>query len=144
MKKATAKKTKTASKPKKRTQGMNWIRKPKRLAIYSRDGFACVYCGRSVEDGIGLSLDHITPYSLGGKNTADNLVTCCGTCNSSRGNRSVEEFAEKAAGYYNIMTADQIMMHIEDCVSRPLDVEGAKEIMSRRASWTELVKNNYR
>lgn len=31
-------------------QGMNWIRQDKRLAIYLRDGLACVWCGeRSVE-----------------------------------------------------------------------------------------------
>lgn len=39
---------------KKRTQGMNWIRKDKRLAIYMRDGMACVYCG--------LTLDHLKKF----------------------------------------------------------------------------------
>jgi len=43
--------------PAKRTQGMNWIRKEKRLAIYLRDGLACGYCGQSIEDGAKLTLD---------------------------------------------------------------------------------------
>ena len=46
------------------------------MAIYMRDGLACAYCGAAVEDGAQLSLDHITPDSLGGDNQADNLVTC--------------------------------------------------------------------
>ncbi len=144
MKKATAKKTaKTASQPKKRTQGMNWIRKEKRLAIHLRDGCACAYCGDTVEDGAKLSLDHLTPYSLGGSNHETNLVTCCMKCNTHRGNRPVEEFAAGVAGYVNADT-ENILNHIEDCRNRPIDVKGAKEIMGRRASWMELVKNNYR
>ena len=34
----------------KRTHGMNWLPKARRLAIYLRDGLACAYCGASVED----------------------------------------------------------------------------------------------
>ena len=87
-------------KPENRTQknqGMNWITQHKRLAIYMRDGLACAYCGDGVEDGAKLTLDHLTPYSEGGSNHESNLVTCCQRCNSSRGNRSVEQFAAGVA-----------------------------------------------
>jgi len=131
------------AKPKKRLQGMNWIRKEKRLAIYMRDGLACAYCGCTVEDGARLSLDHITPYSHGGKNTADNLVTCCSKCNSSRQDRPMEEFAEKVAGYVNVAPAE-IIDHVNDCLARQIDVKEAKSIMARRAGWTDLVNNNYK
>jgi 5-methylcytosine-specific restriction endonuclease McrA len=70
-------------------QGMNWIRKEKRLAIYLRDGLACCYCGGAVEDGAKLTLDHIKCHDHGGSNDATNLVTCCHSCNSARGARSV-------------------------------------------------------
>ena len=46
---------------------------------------SCVYCG-SVDL---LSLDHLIPRLRGGEDAADNLVTACRTCNSSKGARDV-------------------------------------------------------
>ena len=63
----------------------NWIRRDKRLAIYLRDGMACAYCGKGVDDeGTRLSLDHLVCRSHGGSNMEGNLITCCISCNSSR------------------------------------------------------------
>lgn len=72
--------------------GMNWIRKDKRLAIYRRDDFSCVYCGSREK----LTLDHVIPHNDGGSNEADNLVTCCHECNCSRGKKSLRAFAKAA------------------------------------------------
>ena len=130
-----------ADKMKKRTQGMNWIRKEKRLAIYMRDGLSCAYCGTSIEDGAQLSLDHIKPYSKGGSNDQKNLVTCCSKCNSVRQDRPWKEFAKKAAGYLNI-ESKEIIRHVENCRKRKIDTKAAKEIMSRRGSWTNVINNN--
>lgn len=131
--------TVTSAKPvdrKLKNQGMNWISKPKRLAIYVRDGLACAYCGATLEDGAVLTLDHLKPYSLSGSNEASNLVTCCAKCNSSRGNRPVETFAEATANYLNHgLTGQDIMNHILDCIARPLDIKGAKEMIARRGWW---------
>lgn len=65
-------------------QGSKWIRKTTRLAIYLRDGMACVYCGAGAEDA-DLTLDHVRPCALGGQNVARNLVTCCKLCNDAKG-----------------------------------------------------------
>lgn len=54
-----------------------------RTQVYDRDGRACVECGAS-ED---LTLDHIWPWSLGGRDDADNLRTLCRPCNSRKGAR---------------------------------------------------------
>ena len=51
-------------------QGANWVRREKRLALYLRDGLACVYCGEGVEDGVVLTLDHLVPHSHGGSREA--------------------------------------------------------------------------
>ena len=56
-------------------QGSKWIRPVKRLAIYARDGFACVFCGATMEQGARLTLDHVVPCLLGGDNKENNLVT---------------------------------------------------------------------
>lgn len=60
--------------------GGKWIRGSTRWAIYYRDDFACVYCGRTAR----LSIDHVKPCENGGCNDASNLVTCCLSCNSSK------------------------------------------------------------
>jgi hypothetical protein len=54
-----------------------------RERVYARDGYACLHCGTPER----LSLDHIRPFSLGGRDTYDNLQTLCGPCNSSKGAR---------------------------------------------------------
>lgn len=62
----------------------------KRVAaeVFARDGAACVYCGR--EDN--LTLDHIIPRSQGGSNDARNVAVACGSCNSSKGDRTPDEW----------------------------------------------------
>ena len=80
--------------------GSKWITPLRRLALYVRDGFACVYCGASVEqDGAQLSLDHLICNVHGGSNKSDNLVTSCRRCNSSRSDRSVTDFCVAVAAY---------------------------------------------
>lgn len=55
-----------------------------RWQIFNRDGFQCVYCGTASTDGARLVLDHVHPHSRSGTDTADNLVTACSRCNSSK------------------------------------------------------------
>ena len=113
---------------------MNWIRKEKRLAIHLRDGCACAYCNAGIEqEGIILSLDHLTPHSKGGSNTEKNLVTCCKRCNDSRGNRPLKKWIAAVAHYVNHgATEESIAAHVKQCVRRPLDVTAAKELIARR------------
>jgi hypothetical protein len=97
-----------------------------------------VYCNANIED-TKLTLDHLTPYSQGGSNDASNLVTACLRCNSSRGVRSVEDFAAAVAGYLNGgTTPESITDFIALTVTRPLNVNAAREIiMNRREEVTE-------
>lgn len=73
-----------------------WIRKDLRLAIYLRDGFRCVYCGRDLHGAPkeDVTLDHVYPYSEGGENLPSNLVTACKSCNSQRGTRRLSQYAD--------------------------------------------------
>jgi 5-methylcytosine-specific restriction endonuclease McrA len=116
---------------KKRTQGMHWIRDEKRLAIYLRDGMACIYCQASVEQETKLTLDHIKPYSKGGTNDAGNLVTCCLKCNSSRGTRPVSAFVEAVAEYTE-QDPKEIRARIRRHRGRAINVAEAKELMTAR------------
>lgn len=134
MKKSSSQKQETA-RDRGEWQGMNWCRPATRLAVYLRDGLACAYCGATVEDGATLSLDHVTPASKGGSNAPANLVTCCSRCNSSRGNRSVQEFAAAVAGYLNHgATAEEVIGHVRRTVRRVLPRAEARKMIARRGS----------
>ena len=61
--------------------------RPTRNLIMKRDGYKCLYCGATEN----LTLDHIIPQSRGGENSWENLVTCCGSCNVKKGNRTPQE-----------------------------------------------------
>jgi 5-methylcytosine-specific restriction endonuclease McrA len=61
--------------------------KPSRNMIHRRDGYKCQYC----EAKDDLTIDHILPSSRGGKNEWCNLVCCCISCNSKKGNKTPEE-----------------------------------------------------
>lgn len=117
--------------------GMNWIRQDARLAIYLRDGLACVWCGQGIEDGVKFTLDHVVCRAEGGSNKPANLVTACHACNSRRADRRVEEFAAAVAGYVNHgVTAADILNDITTRTAqdiRPFRAE-AKVMIERRGS----------
>lgn len=74
-----------------------------------------MYCGTDLRhaEAANVTLDHLTPRSLGGSNDATNLVTSCRSCNSSRGNRSLEDFAPGGA-------LDRIAVQIAIALNIPL------------------------
>ena len=70
------------------------IKSDTRARILSRDGFTCQVCGLGAGDPdpdhphrkIRLHVDHITPISVGGDDSDDNLRTICNICNQNRSN----------------------------------------------------------
>lgn len=123
-------------------QGMNWISPAKRLAIYLRDGLGCAYCGQGIEEGVRLTLDHLTPHSAAAKpdNSATNLVTACVSCNSSRGDRDLAEFCKRVAGYLNHgATGKAILAHVRATSARPLDLAQAKDLLARRGNFSNTL-----
>jgi len=54
-----------------------------RLKIYERDNYHCTYCNKQLTR-FTATLDHITPVSEGGDNSAENLKTACLQCNSRK------------------------------------------------------------
>lgn len=107
-----------------RWYGSNWIRREKRLAIYLRDDFRCVYCGKSLKNVRKpkyRTLDHVIPV-INGKpdNTADNLVTCCKACNDSKGARSFMDFLRGDQAKIDRVIAQ---------LAKPIDVQAAKLVL---------------
>jgi len=67
--------------------GSSWIRKEKRWAIYRRDAYVCVWCGKG---DMMLTLDHLFVKSHRCRDNHERrLVTACLPCNSRRGALSV-------------------------------------------------------
>lgn len=54
--------------------------------IHERDNWVCAYCG-----DFGDTVDHIVPKALGGKDSWDNVITACITCNGLKGKKMLSE-----------------------------------------------------
>ena len=119
--------------------GGKWCRPDKRLSIYLRDGLACCWCGFALEEGEALTLDHVIPHSHGGSNEAENLITACRRCNSSRGNRSITEFARAVAKYRGNTTTRKITDYIRKQLKQSITTyrAEAKLIIARRREQPE-------
>ena len=65
------------------------IRLGLRYTVLKRDNFKCVLCGTSpaLTSGIQLHVDHILPFSKGGRTEIANLQTLCEGCNLGKGAR---------------------------------------------------------
>lgn len=50
-------------------------------ALLRREGFACFYCGRELDEE-HVVLDHVTPLAEGGDSTHRNVVAACHECNA--------------------------------------------------------------
>lgn len=58
------------------------ISKRLRRVVYAADRYACCYCRRSG----GIQLDHVRPWSLGGRTSFYNSFTLCRDCNIIKSN----------------------------------------------------------
>jgi 5-methylcytosine-specific restriction endonuclease McrA len=59
-----------------------------RWHVLQRDRFTCCACGASpaLTLGVELHVDHIVPWSKGGKTVLANLQTLCSVCNLGKSN----------------------------------------------------------
>ena len=71
----------------KREEDQRQIKLGLRYEILKRDRFRRVLCGASPATHLGcvLHVDHLVPWSRGGKTVADNLRSLCETCNLGKG-----------------------------------------------------------
>jgi 5-methylcytosine-specific restriction endonuclease McrA len=67
--------------------------KPSRAMIYKRDNYTCQYCGATKH----LTIDHVVPKSKGGGEDWSNLAVACSKCNTSKGNKLLEQTGMKLA-----------------------------------------------
>lgn len=123
-----AKKTGTKRHP--AASGGKWVRPSTRLAIYHRDGFCCVYCGRGAEAGNPLTLDHLHAVELGGTNEATNLVTACLRCNSRKQNDTIRAWFATLRD--EGIDTDAIARRVRNATRRTLDRAEGRRLASLR------------
>lgn len=64
------------------------------IPLFQRDGCLCLYCGEQFKPA-ALSRDHVTPFSQGGLDQWNNVVTACIRCNNFKAGRTPEQAAMK-------------------------------------------------
>lgn len=67
-----------------------------RRSTLARDSWTCRGCGVVDRSGRSLQADHITPLSLGGDNSLENMQTLCVECHSKKSKMEQAEAAERA------------------------------------------------
>lgn len=111
--------------------GGDWIRIAKRMAIYMRDGFDCVWCRLlfpTSELGYKLTLDHI---HFEGGNEPHNLVTCCIRCNSSRQRTPLPQWLEKLEVVYG-ESKENIAHRVLVALSTPINMDEGRRLAKER------------
>lgn len=103
------------------------VPKAKRLAIFTRDGWKCVYCDVDVRllAKNHATLDHLIPNR---DDSQKNLVTACFGCNQAKSNRHYHLFLADVKPD----SAQQIIEKIHDLISRGIDVKAARNRLSGR------------
>lgn len=79
--------------PRMKQEDQRQIKLGLRYEVLKRDHFRCVLCGASPATHLGciLHVDHVIPYSRGGKTIPANLRTLCEPCNLGKGARLEDE-----------------------------------------------------
>jgi HNH endonuclease len=62
--------------------------------VWAADGFKCVYCGVSMGRAL-LTVDHVFPLELNGKNDTSNYVSSCKACNKDKGSEDPQTWCKR-------------------------------------------------
>lgn len=60
------------------------ISRKERFLVFHNDNYRCRACGKGVEDGAKLTVDHIVPVEWEGLSEVSNYQTLCEECNSGK------------------------------------------------------------
>jgi 5-methylcytosine-specific restriction endonuclease McrA len=95
-----------------------------RRNVFIRDKGKCQYCFKQLDKN-NYTLDHVKPFSKGGKSDWLNIVTCCHECN----------------GYKNNMTPQKagMTLHTKPYVPSNIEIESARTDNKLKDKWKEYL-----
>lgn len=64
-------------------------------AVFERDGYTCMFCGKVGGRNAPLTVDHFIPLEDGGPNEMSNYLTACRRCNKRKGSMSPERYCRE-------------------------------------------------
>lgn len=79
------------------TMNMRTIFDDEKIKLHT--GQLCNYCGSNEN----LTLDHIFAQKMGGKDTAENLIFACRSCNSSKGKKDLMQWMNDRGEFLPLM-----------------------------------------
>lgn len=109
---------------------LDWLAPEVREAIYQRDGRSCVYCGRTPPE-VTLTVDHVHPRQLGGRDDPSNLVTACRQCNSDKRDMILRVYALHLESYGRLDGA--MLARVEAALAAPIDLDAARAAIAERS-----------
>lgn len=82
-----------------RLRGKNRFATPEQTYfVWYRDRGSCQYCSKSTDPRYNLQIDHIEPWSAGGRTLVDNLACSCKDCNYAKDTMDPIEFMDRIWG----------------------------------------------
>jgi Restriction endonuclease len=81
-------------------------RETRELIYRSADG-RCALCGRKLQID-DMTLDHITPLSMGGNDTLDNIQCACKACNQFKSNILPDDFMNRITEIFMYQTRKRL------------------------------------
>jgi hypothetical protein len=89
-----------------------------REKIFNKYNGFCFYCGvelqiENLEKRTYLTIDHLLPQSKDGGHDENNLVPCCKTCNSSKRNKTLDEYRQY---YVNKTDYGKAIKHLQQAL----------------------------
>lgn len=107
-----------------------------RFEILRRDRHRCYYCGRTPDDGVKLTVDHVVPVALGGSDDPTNLVTACGECNGGKASVAPEQSTVEAVDERALRWADAMQAAAElERLDRQAQMDGIQLFYN---AWTDI------
>lgn len=85
------------------------VSKRMRFEVLRRDDHTCQYCGQAAPD-VKITVDHVKPKALGGKDSPDNLVAACVDCNAGKSSVNLDAPMVEAIAQRNLDWAERAAM----------------------------------
>lgn len=79
--------------------------------IKKKHNNTCLYCGKY--EGCEITVEHVIPFTRGGSNVKENVITACSVCNSSKGNTDLDEWYPEQE-FYSEETHRMIKKQLEE------------------------------